>query len=269
MQAVETVDAAVPSRADARNARRRTRERFLKSRLVEKGYARQLRAVARHVGAIVSGFAPGGVITDHWSKLMTALHHYSAVIEPWAKAVASRMVAEVSRRDSAAWAEHSREMGIALRVQLKSPQMAPFHNNLVRDQVTLIKSLPTGAASRIARLTTEGMTQGRRPKAIAKEIAASGEVSLNRATLIARTEVARTGFLFTMYRAIDIGSEGYIWRTAKDTDVRHSHKKMEGTFVRWGAGGFGGPTLEDGTVTHAGCIYNCRCWAEPVLPDLE
>jgi uncharacterized protein with gpF-like domain len=27
------------------------------------------------------------------------------------------------------------------------------------------------------------------------------------------------------------------------------------------------PTLSDGTTTHAGEIYNCRCYKDPVLPE--
>jgi uncharacterized protein with gpF-like domain len=38
---------------------------------------------------------------------------------------------------------------------------------------------------------------------------------------------------------------------------------MEGVPVRWDQP----PTLSDGTVTHAGQIYNCRCWPEPILPN--
>jgi uncharacterized protein with gpF-like domain len=45
--------------------------------------------------------------------------------------------------------------------------------------------------------------------------------------------------------------------------VRESHKAMNGKFVRWDSP----PTLSDGTTTHAGQIYNCRCYPDPVLPE--
>jgi uncharacterized protein with gpF-like domain len=69
--------------------------------------------------------------------------------------------------------------------------------------------------------------------------------------------------VLTQARAEHIGSEGYIWRTSNDSDVRHSHKEMNGRYVRWDTP----PRLSDGTVTHAGQIYNCRCYPEPVIPD--
>ena len=83
--------------------------------------------------------------------------------------------------------------------------------------------------------------------------------------LIARTEVARTASGLTEARARHVGSDGYFWRTAKDADVRDSHRQMEGKFVKWNEP----PTLSDGTVTHAGQIYNCRCYAEPVINELN
>jgi uncharacterized protein with gpF-like domain len=92
----------------------------------------------------------------------------------------------------------------------------------------------------------EAVVTGGRAEPFAKEIAASGDVSRSRANLIARTErdvqPARD-----QARALSIGSNGYIWRTAEDGDVRHSHREMEGKFVEWGRP----PTL-DGMTGHAG-----------------
>jgi SPP1 gp7 family putative phage head morphogenesis protein len=108
----------------------------------------------------------------------------------------------------------------------------------------------------------EAVVTGGRAEPFAKEIAASGDVSRSRANLIARTErdvqPARD-----QARALSIGSNGYIWRTAEDGDVRHSHREMEGKFVEWGRP----PTL-DGMTGHAGELPNCRCYKEIVFPNL-
>jgi uncharacterized protein with gpF-like domain len=103
---------------------------------------------------------------------------------------------------------------------------------------------------------------------------------VSHARLIARTETARTASVLTEVRAKSVGSEGYIWRTSLDADVRPkigtpnfaklntlamgSHRKLEGTFHRWDD-----PPIasENGERAHPGQIYNCRCWPEPVLPD--
>ncbi|MDR8377773.1 phage head morphogenesis protein, partial [Acinetobacter baumannii] len=55
---------------------------------------------------------------------------------------------------------------------------------------------------------------------------------------------------------------GYIWRTSEDGDVRPSHKAMNGKFVAWNSP----PTL-DNLKGHAGCLPNCRCYTEPVIPN--
>ncbi|HHZ9834772.1 TPA: phage minor head protein, partial [Klebsiella pneumoniae] len=41
-----------------------------------------------------------------------------------------------------------------------------------------------------------------------------------------------------------------------------SHRKMKDKFVRWD----NPPTL-DGMTGHAGCLPNCKCWAEVHIPD--
>ncbi|MCY1351943.1 phage head morphogenesis protein, SPP1 gp7 family [compost metagenome] len=110
-------------------------------------------------------------------------------------------------------------------------------------------------------LTLQGIEDSTRANEIAKEIQRSGEVATSRAQLIARTEVSRTAATLTEARAKATGSEGYIWRTAHDGTVRSSHKAMEGKFVPWSTP----PTL-DKLTGHAGCLPNCRCWPEPVIP---
>jgi SPP1 gp7 family putative phage head morphogenesis protein len=114
----------------------------------------------------------------------------------------------------------------------------------------------------VHKLTYEGLSDATRADEIKKMILKSGEVTESRATLIARTEVGRASTNLARSRAQYVGSDGYIWRTAHDHDVRESHRKMEGKFVRWDRP----PTL-DGLIGHAGALPNCRCYPEPVLPD--
>jgi SPP1 gp7 family putative phage head morphogenesis protein len=128
-------------------------------------------------------------------------------------------------------------------------------------QVHLIRSLPLDAAQRVHKLVIEGHGSPRASE-IAKEIMRSGSVAKSRAELIAQTETSRAATAFTQARAEHIGSDGYIWRTAKDSHVRDSHRHMEGRFVRWESP----PTL-DGLVGHAGALPRCRCFPSPVIPE--
>ncbi|WP_082773076.1 phage minor head protein [Methylobacterium sp. CCH5-D2] len=236
------------------------RSAFIRARKAENLYARQLRGLARHIGVLVRGFDLAGL--ERVPLLGEALRRYANAIEPWAQSVGARMVAEVAQRDAQAWRHVSAEMGRALHKEITTAPTGAVMRRQLADQVGLITSLPREAAERVHRLTQEGIVQGRRADAIAAEILRTGEVTEARATLIARTEVSRTASALTQARAEHVGSEGYIWRTSGDGDVRPSHRTMEGKFVRWDSP----PTL-DKLTGHAGCLPNCRCYSEVVIPD--
>lgn len=260
------VDAKLTKRQLAVRQRRLARERFQKARRVEHEFSSQLSAVGRQIGSIIRGFAPTGKIpVDKRVALQMALTHYGQVLRPWAVSVAGRMQAQVDKRDVKAWEELAQSMGRSLRSRVIGAATVQPMREALEEQVELITSLPLDAAQRVHDLTVRAVFESERADAIAEEIMRSGQVASNHARLIARTEVARTASLLTQVRAVHIGSEGYIWRTSDDGDVRPLHKKLEGKFIRWDAPPIAG---ENGEHAHAGQIYNCRCWSEPVIPDL-
>lgn len=234
----------------------------VRARRAETQFAAKLKGVAKQVGQLINSF---DVIANPETvpTVRTMLENYAKALEPWATAVVTRMLAEVNSRDAKTWATQAQEMGIALRKELHNAPTGQAMRKLMAEQVQLITSLPTDAAQRVHDLVIKGLEDSARADEIAREIRRSGEVTESRAKLIARTEVARSASTLTQARAEYIGSEGYVWRTSGDSDVRHSHKQMEGKFVRWDSP----PTLSDGTTTHAGQIYNCRCYPEPVIPE--
>ena len=247
---------------DVRNEtlRRKARERFAMAERLEAEYLRALRKLSREVEKIVKQMAPDGVVRDS-EELQQALRRYAEQIRPWATAVANKMVTRIAGKDENAWAQLGNTMGRALRKEIQNAPTGDFLRAFLQEQVHLITSLPMDAAERVHKLTTQGISEGTRMNEIAREILRTGEVTESRAKLIARTEIARTAAGLTMARAQYIGSTHYIWRTSRDGDVRDSHKKMEGTVVPWSTP----PLLSDGTRTHAGMIYNCRCYPEPII----
>lgn len=234
------------------------------ARRAESSYNTRLCQVAKQVAAIIHGFDPNEVVSNN-SRLIATLEGYAELITPWAISVANYMIADVARRNARTWIEHGKEMGQSLRAEIDQAPTGALYKALMLEQVGLIKSLPLEAAKRVHALTNEGLVDSRRAAEIAKEILRTGEVSVNRARLIARTEVARTASNFTQARAVFAGSEGYIWRTSGDGDVRDTHQHMNGKYVRWDD-----PPKTDTNLApyHAGCGPNCRCFPEPVLPDL-
>lgn len=258
-----SLDATLSQRQQAKRKRLKAKERFKRSRLAEKSFARSLRAVANQVGSIVNGLAPDGNVED-FPQLNRALERYAELLRPWATSVSARMVAEVAQRDEHAWEESAQELGRSLRNEVRRAPTGKVMQQLMSEQVDLIQSLPLEASQRVHKLVIEGLSGGTRAKEIAQEIKRSGKVTASRAMLIARTETSRTATSMTEARATFIGSEGYIWRTAGDADVREIHRKLNGKFFRWDDPPVSG---ENGERSHPGGIYNCRCYPEPVIPD--
>lgn len=230
------------------------------ARSTENMYARALRRVAAAIDHIVRAWPPGDPSAD--SAIRAALRQYSDLLRPWATAVGGRMVADVERQNARTWRLVAEEIGRGVADQVRSTDVGGRMRELLGQQVRLITSLPIDAGQRVHELTLRGLEGGERARGIAREILRTGEVTSSRATLIARTEVGRTASVLTQARAERVGSTGYIWRSARDTDVRPSHRAMEGKFVAWSDP----PTL-DGMTGHAGCLPNCRCHPEPVIPE--
>ncbi len=174
------------------------------------------------------------------------------------------MLNEVNARDLDMWQRLGRAISAQLRRDIRDTPVGTVLKDRLADQVTLIQSIPVQAAKRVHRLTLAALEDSRRAKEIAQEIQRSGHVTASRATLIARTEVARTASVLVQARCFHNGITHYIWRTAEDEDVRPGHQAMEGKVIPWA---FPPAVNENGRIMHhhAGCIWNCRCWPEPVI----
>lgn len=243
--------------------RRVAKQRFVQTRRIERDYSRRLRAVARTVGNIVKGMAPGGVPIS-LPKLTAALNSYADLLQPWASAVAERMIGEVDARNESAWIQAGRDMGREIRRELQSAPTGQTMRQLQAEQVALITSLPREAAERVHELSMQAITEGGRAKELAERIYNTGAVTESRAMTIARTEVARAASNLTEARAKHIGSTQYEWSTSQDLDVRPEHKQLGGKIFSWSDPPVAGSR---GERAHPGTIYNCRCVALPIIPD--
>lgn len=241
------------------------RGRWQAARASESAYNTRLRQVARVVDQIVRGYAGDLLSPAQEARLRGALSEYARILQPYARAVARYMLADVERRSRRQWEENSKDMSRAMRIEIAQAPTGMLLTALEDEQVGLITSLPLKAAKRVQDLSIDALSTARRHEDVMKDILATGKVTESRARLIARTEVSRAQCNLTQARAQYAGSEGYIWRTSRDGDVRDTHRAMEGRYVRWDA-----PPKTDKNLDpyHAGCGPNCRCWAEPVLPDL-
>lgn len=276
----------MPQTFDVRSSRRATREEqsvFRQVKIAEIEYARKLRQLAKNIVALaremMSGADAGG--EEIFIELSRVINQYGDAITPWAKTVALKMVKDVSLRDLRLWRERSREISWGLQELVEQTPIGMLLQQRMADQVSLITSIPRDVAQYVHQLAIQTTYTGERFPAIARAILENTQTTVARANLIARTEVARTTTEITKARAEYVGSEGYVWRTAQDEDVRPSiflpprtfsrlntpargsHRLLEGKFIRWDSPPIAGP---NGERAHAGCIYNCRCIPEVVIP---
>lgn len=222
-----------------------------------------LRKIGSYVDSIVKGFD----VTDErvYASIVTALRKYAESLDVWAVSASSRIIMDVALRDEKTWLVHAQDMSIGIRHQIRNTDIGAIYQQALERQVLLIKSLPLDAAQRVQDLATRAVIEGGRADEISSMIMATGYVTKARANTIARTEVSRATTEFTKARAESLGSEGYIWRSSEDGDVRDRHKELNGQFILWSS-----PPIVDkksGRRAHAGCDINCRCYPEPVTPE--
>jgi SPP1 gp7 family putative phage head morphogenesis protein len=236
---------------------------------LKRWYQGQLFKVTDVIGDIVDDIASRYEPLIAAGKIEAVLTEYSASLSDWAISTAGRMVTEASNADYAVWLSVGKKISKATRQLLKESGKGDVFNKLQNEQVTLIKSLPLEASEKVHEWVKEGLSKGDRYDDITKRISVELKPLVkHRAECIARTETARARSNFTQARAKNIGSPGYIWKTVGDSRVRPMHAELNGKFIPWESPpvtdfGRGGTPIH----AHAGCVFNCRCWASPIFPD--
>lgn len=142
-------------------------------------------------------------------------------------------------------------------------------NAQILENANLIRTLPNDVAQKVVKDIAENALKGKRAVAIEDVIRnQTDKHSRASARLIARTEVSKTQSALTQARAEQLDLRWYVWRTALDGDrVRKSHRIMEGVLVNWKDPPSPEQLVGEKNIGyyHAGNIWNCRCYSEPLL----
>ena len=188
-----------------------------------------------------------------------------------------RMVTGLYQGNSNTWREAARKatkgkmLYGALMEELRKGDSRIMQDQIV-ENISLIKTLPNDVATKVVKDIEEATLKGKRASGIEKIIRVQTDKhSRASARLIARTEVSKTTTALTKQRSEQLDLHWYVWRTALDGDrVRKSHRNMEDVLVNWN-----NPPSPEALVGekdvgkyHAGNIWNCRCYPEPLL-DVE
>jgi len=234
---------------------------FAYNRRAELAYARDILGVVRRFFA------------ETYEATYARLLSVPEWLEAFAHQAAERMVTHSYVENARSWraaasqAGHGAEIYAALQRELRpDTRVGRRYKELIDRNAQLIKSLPREVAELSARHLAAAARAGER--ATASEAALLGHVARSRARLIARTETAKANAALTQSRAEGLGLDWYVWRTSGDSRVRFSHRKMGGVLVR-----FAEPPSPEALAGemkppapyNAGEIYNCRCYAEPLL----
>ncbi len=130
----------------------------------------------------------------------------------------------------------------------------------VTANVALIKSIPVEYLDGVRETVEKAFAAGERFESVAKRIAHIGDVTENRARLIARDQISKMNASFNEVRQTSVGIKRYTWSGALDKRERPSHRALEGSEHAWAS-----PPLVDGEHVHPGEAINCRCAAIPVI----
>lgn len=223
------------------------------------------------VALIASEFKDDSDVIGQERTVQQRLFSYADTIDAWANDVSSIMLKRVSQADYSVWLSIGESISAQTRKRLNDVTFSSTFQQLQKEQVELIKSLPLVAAEKVHEWTQAGLSKGQRYPTIAKRIREElGVVTESRAVLIARTETARARSNFTRTRAELIGSTHYIWHTVGDSTVRDGHAALDGKVFAWNDppvsdfGKAGAPIR-----SHPGQVFNCRCWAEPIFNETK
>ncbi len=237
-------------------------------RRIESLYQKTLVQLMKKLQKNIVGLGNPSDILNQIRKFMN-----NSYLNEFADSASMKMVTHLFTDAGSTWREAARENSKgriiyeALRKELKGPIGFAIKDQIQRN-AEIIKSLPLDISREVTRHVLQESLKGRRASDIADDIEALFPLwSKAKAKLIARTEVSKTSTALTQARCEDLGLDWYNWRTSEDSRVRSSHKHMEGVLVKWS----NPPSPEELIHAksyghyHAGNIFNCRCYPEPVI----
>lgn len=230
-------------------------------------YQKRLRKISKQIDLIAQLYKEETDPIIAAARMQERLFAYSDLIRPWASEVATLMCEHAAKADFDTWTQVAQGLSRSTRETLKDIAIGSVFDKIQADQVELITSLPRNAAQTVHEWTKQALATGQRYPEISKRIMTElGQNVEFKAIRVARTETARARTNFTMARAKAIGSTHYIWRTVNDGAVREMHTDLNGTIHAWDDPpvcevGKGGKEVR----ANPGCVWNCRCFAEPIL----
>lgn len=237
-------------------------------RRIERNYYTALRKLRKFILRSLENARTLQDILDDLSQISE-----SDELDRWSHAYAHTFATAIQEEDARTWRQAAAKSSAGLRMykDLQKEMSGPVGDRvreIIDNNAHYIKTLPQTAAKEIVRFTgTQAFADNRESYTADKFKALVGHMTENHAKLISRTETSKAHAALTQARSEATGLNWYIWHTSEDERVRSSHRIMDDVMCRYSdaphpealagekdAGGYS-----------PGNIYNCRCFAEPVI----
>lgn len=173
----------------------------------------------------------------------------------------SRRVAAHSGRQ---WEAALARLGVNLD-DVRQPHLEHLRSHWISQNTDLITTMQRDVVDRVRDVISD--TRGLRVEAIASALETATGASESHARLIARDQTLKLNAQITSSRHAAAGVTEYVWRTSRDERVREDHKVLDGTRQK-----YADPPVVDrrtGARGNPGTWFQCRCTADPILPDLD
>jgi SPP1 gp7 family putative phage head morphogenesis protein len=238
-------------------------------RRIELTYKRSLRVIMRKLERELKGKNDLTSILKTLKKFMK-----SEEFNKHAYAAAKKMVTSIFTDAGKTWRtatnvnSKGRQIYEALKHEIDTTPIGISINEQIERNARLIKSMPERIRNEITDIVARESIDGRRASDIAEDLQSRfPEMCKAKADLIARTETSKTSTALTKARCDNLGIKAYIWRTSEDIRVRESHEKMDDVIIFWNDPPSPEALAGERNIGHyhAGNIYNCRCYPEPII----
>lgn len=188
---------------------------------------------------------------DKWTN-----REFSKVVRPVADETARFEAGQLNKQLSAAIGER-----MALNIVGDEPWLQKAVDDFVRENVALLKSIPTTFFDELEKSLSREIADGSRWEDLAETIEERYSVSESKAELIARDQVGKFNGDLNRTRQTSLGIKKFTWRTMGDERVRDDHVARNGVTYEWSDPPEGETPGEP---------IQCRCWAEgDVMSALE
>lgn len=209
------------------------------------------------------------------SKIKQILYNAanSKLFNKKADEIANKIVTLVWENNAKDWKEAAKKSskGAYLNKLLKEELKGEFlnrYNELIQRNAEIIKTLPLEISKNVVKHVESKSLSGERHEDIAKEIKEFFPTHTKaKQELIARTESSKCKTALTQVRSEELGLDWYVWKGSLDQRERASHKNLENVIVNYKHPPE--PEVLVGEKSqgryNAGEIYNCRCYAAPLI----